>query len=252
MTHSRHPGRPGTWALIAMLIAALAPACDARGRNGEIATRPAAQSVPGADPKLNEPFVDPELAVDEWIGRFEVESREVFAASAEVLAAMGIARGDRIADVGAGTGLYTRLFADAVGEAGWVYAVDISPVFIEHINRSLQNDGVRNVTGVLSRVDSIMLPPGSVDRVFVCDTYHHFETPTQTMASIHRALKPHGELVVIDFDRVPGVSREFILGHVRAGKEVFRAEIEAAGFDLIADVPIAGFQENYLLRFRKR
>ncbi len=204
-----------------------------------------------APSELNARFVDPEMDVDEWIGRFEVESREVFSARDEVMAAIGLSAGDRVADVGAGTGFYTRLFSSAVGD-GWVYAVDISPRFIEHINASAKRDGLRNVTGVLSRVDSVMLPPASVNQVFICDTYHHFDTPAETLASIHSALEPGGMLTVIDFERIEGVSSDWIMGHVRAGKEVFRAEIEAAGFAFVEEVEIEGFEQNYLLKFRRK
>ncbi len=202
-------------------------------------------------PGINDRFLDPELKVDEWIGRFEVESREVFAARKEVLVACGIKPGQRVADIGAGTGLYTRLFAGAVGKEGWVYAVDISPRFLEHINGRLQEDKVTNFTSVLCSDRSALLPPESVDVVFICDTYHHFEYPTSTLKSIRRALKPGGMLVVIDFERIPGKSREFILKHVRAGKEVFRGEIVDAGFKLIDEVDIPALKENYLLRFQK-
>jgi hypothetical protein len=58
-------------------------------------------------------------------------------------------------------------------------------------------------------------------------------------------------LVLIDFNRIPGVSREFLIGHVRAGKEVFQAEVIAAGFESIDEVEVKGFEENYLLRFKK-
>ena len=58
-------------------------------------------------------------------------------------------------------------------------------------------------------------------------------------------------LIVIDFERIPGKSREWLLGHVRAGKEVFRAEIMDAGFTLADEPKIEGFKENYFLKFRK-
>lgn len=91
----------------------------------------------------------------------------------------------------------------------------------------------------------------SVDLVFICNTYHHFESPYRSLASIYRALRPGGLLVLIDFERIPGVSREFILGHVRAGKEVFRDEILDAGFAPRDEVEVNAFEENYLLRFEK-
>ena len=191
------------------------------------------------------------MDVSEWLGRFEIESREVYSGRERVLAACKIESAMRVADIGAGTGFYARMFSEAVGESGWVYAVDISPQFLKHINDKSHEEGIENVTTVLCSDRSTRLPPGSIDVAFVCDTYHHFEYPASTLASIHKALKPGGTLVVIDFERIPGQSREFILGHVRAGKEVFQAEIVDAGFQLVEEVKVPSFVENYLLRFRK-
>ncbi len=200
---------------------------------------------------INDKFKDPELNVDEWLARFEVESREVYAARDAVLDACAIKSGERIADVGAGTGFYSRLFARTTGWDGWVYSVDISPNFLQHIAARASADGIENLTPVLGTDVSIRLPTESVDLVFICDTYHHFEQPSASLASIYRAVKPGGRLILIDFNRIPGKSRDFILGHVRAGKEVFRDEIKQAGFQFIDEVNVNAFEENYLLRFRK-
>ncbi len=206
---------------------------------------------PGASPKINDRFIDPDLDVEAWIETFEGESREVFTARFEILAATALRPGARVADIGAGTGLYTRLFAREVGPRGWVYAVEISPRFLEHINDSAAEAGLANVTAILGRTDDTTLPIGAVDVVFVCDTYHHFEAVDSILASIRRALVPGGILVVVDFERIPGESREWTLDHVRAGKEVFRAEIEAAGFALVEEAEIDGLEENYFLKFKK-
>ncbi|WP_372895541.1 class I SAM-dependent methyltransferase [Stieleria sp.] len=212
------------------------------------ATVVAEQSV---KPGINDEFVDPELDVSKWMGRFEVESREVYAGRQDVLEACDIKPGQSVADIGAGTGFYSRLFADAVGKNGWVFSVDISPRFLEHINTKAREDNVHNLTGVLCSDRSVNLPPNSIDVAFICDTYHHFEYPHLTVESIYKAIKPGGSLIVIDFDRIPGKSREFILGHVRAGKDVFRSEIEKGGFEFVDEVQVPAFEENYLLRFRK-
>lgn len=202
-------------------------------------------------PGINRNFLDPELDVSQWIARFEIESREVYLARERVLAALQLKPGIKIADIGAGTGFYTRLFSGEVGNEGWVYAVDISSRFLEHINNQSKSDNVNNVTSV-RRIDrDVRLPTNSVDAVFICDTYHHFEYPELTLSSIHRALKPNGVLNLIDFERIPGKSRDFIPGHVRAGKEVFQQEILAAGFELIEEAEIPSFEENYFLRFRR-
>ena len=71
------------------------------------------------------------------------------------------------------------------------------------------------------------------------------------MESLLGSLKPGGTVVVIDFERIEGVSRKWLLDHVRAGKEVFRKEIEDAGLTFVEELKIDGFKENYFLRFRK-
>ena len=156
-----------------------------------------------------------------------------------------------VADVGAGTGLFTRLFSQQVGSRGWVFAVDISPRFAEHLAELADRIRGQNITPVLCAADSVLLPPESVDIVYICDTYHHFEYPAATLASIHRAMRTGGRLAVIDLERIPGVSSEWTLDHVRAGKETFREEIEAAGFELDRELDLDGLVENYFLLVRK-
>ena len=203
-----------------------------------------------AKPGINANFLDPELDVDHWIERFEVESREVFQNRQQVLQACEIAPGSSVADIGAGTGLYTRLFSQTVGEEGRVYAVDISPRFIDHLAYQVRQSGKKNIKTVLCTDRDTLLPPSSIDVAFLCDTYHHFEHPQETLASIRKSLRPGGKLILIDFDRIPGVSREWLLNHLRADRAGFRSEIEKAGFEYVQEVTIDGFKENYFLVFQ--
>ena len=200
---------------------------------------------------LNDRFRAGDLDVDEFIGRFEVESREVYAARHAVLEALGLRAGMRVADVGAGTGLFTFPISEAVGPRGWVYAVDIAPRFVEHVVALAEERHVTNVTGVLCPQTSVALPHESIDLAYVCDTYHHFAFPSRTLASLRSALVPGGRLVVIDFERIPGTSSDWVLEHVRGDRAIFRAEIEAAGFLFIRELDIAGLEENYALEFVK-
>jgi ubiquinone/menaquinone biosynthesis C-methylase UbiE len=154
-----------------------------------------------------------------------------------------------VADIGAGTGLFTRLLAAEVGEQGKVYAVDIAAPFLEYISKSSKEAGFRNVETVLCTDKSAELPPASVDLVFICDVYHHFEFPFRTLETLHKALKPGGQLVLIDFHRIAGKSSLFILGHVRAGQEVFTREIVSSGFRQVGEEQM--LSENYFLRFEK-
>lgn len=232
-----------------ILIVASVALCGVRTLAKETAAIPPESSV--VPEGINDRFKDPELDVREWLDRFEVESREVYLARNRVLQVCEITPGESIADIGAGTGFYSRLFARATGRAGWVYSVDIAPRFLEHIAEQAVAEGIDHMTPVLATDRSTRLPPDSVDMAFICDTYHHFEYPPETLASLYAALKPGGRLIVIDFERIPGESRDWILGHVRAGKATFREEIEAAGFTFVDEVDIGAFEENYLLRFQK-
>ncbi|HMS17699.1 MAG TPA: class I SAM-dependent methyltransferase, partial [Planctomycetota bacterium] len=147
------------------------------------------------------------------------------------------------------TGLFVPLFARAVGDSGRVIAVDIQSSFLDHIKSKATEGGWNNVSVHLGGEREVGLPKDSVDVVFICDTYHHFEYPRTTMASIHQALRPGGDLILIDFHRIPGVSRPWILDHVRASQEVFTQEIVEAGFRLIERKEF--LVENYFLRFRR-
>ncbi len=203
------------------------------------------------NPGINSSFLDPNLDVDAFIARFEVESREIFSAREAVLQALDISPGTAIADIGAGTGFYAMAFANRVGPNGAVYAVEIAPKFLTHIRELSHQLKRTNVVPVLCDEDSVRLAKESVDVVFSSDVYHHFEYPKATLESIYRALKPGGKMVIIDFERIEGTSREWTMNHVRAGKDVVRQEIEAVGFEFVEEKKIEGFHENYFIEFRK-
>ncbi|GIW88782.1 MAG: hypothetical protein KatS3mg108_3106 [Isosphaeraceae bacterium] len=200
---------------------------------------------------INRPFEAADLKVEEFVERFESEDREIYAKRQEIVEFVGLKPGESVADVGAGTGLFTRLFAEKVGPEGRVYAVDIAKPFLEHIERSARERGWRHVRTVLGDQESTHLPEESLDVVFICDTYHHFEKPDRVMASIHRALKPGGRLVLVEFDRREGVSSAFVLNHIRASRGEFEAEIEAAGFEKQDAGEPPSLRENFVTVFRK-
>jgi ubiquinone/menaquinone biosynthesis C-methylase UbiE len=199
-------------------------------------------------PGVNKQFENPK--VEEFIGRFERDGRDPYDHRHEVVKAIGLKSGMVVADIGAGTGLFTRLFAPLVGPEGKVIAVDIADNFVRHIEERAKADGMKNIEGVICTADSVNLPPHSIDLAYICDVYHHFEFPYKTMRSIHRALKPGGAVVLIDFQRIEGVSSDFVLGHVRAGQEVFAQEIIDSGFRQVEDRK-GLLKESYFLRFEK-
>jgi predicted methyltransferase len=202
-------------------------------------------------PGINDKFLDPKLNVEEWTKKFETESREIFQQREKIAAAAGLKSGMVMADIGAGTGLFTLHFAQTVGEKGKVYAVEIAKNFLEHIKARASKASASNVQAILCTERSVELPEASIDLAFICDVYHHFEFPSASLATLHKALKPGGELVLIDFKRIPGESSDFIMGHVRAGQEVFEAEVIAAGFEKVDEVKDL-LKENYFVKFRRK
>ena len=205
---------------------------------------------PSVRPGVNEPYFK-EPQVEHWIQKLEAEDREIYTQRKWIADQVRVLPGMTVADVGAGTGIFTLPFAEAAGPRGRVYAVDIMPNFLEHIRKQAGAAGLTNVTTVLAAEDSVKLPPSSVDLAFVCDTYHHFEYPNSTLASIHRALRPSGQLIVVDFNREEGTSSKWVMDHVRAGKDRVIVEVRDAGFELVEEVRSHNLRENYFLRFRR-
>jgi ubiquinone/menaquinone biosynthesis C-methylase UbiE len=201
------------------------------------------------DPEINKQFE--KANVKEFVKRFESEDREVYARRNEIVQAVGLKAGMSIADIGAGTGLFTRLFAEQVGPEGKVYAVDISKDFLRHIAAGAKARGQSQIVTIQGSQDSTKLHEGSIDLAFLCDVYHHLENHEQILASIHRALRPGGTLVLIEFDRVEGKSSDFVLKHIRASQGEFIREIESAGFERLTNARPIKLRENFMVRFQR-
>jgi len=208
----------------------------------------AAHAAAGASPSINEPFQDPDFAA--WVERFERSGREVYDQRERILAATDLRPGMSVADIGAGTGLFTLLFAKAVGPTGKVYAVDISREFVRNVERRANAAGFANVTGVVNSQNDVGLAPGSIDLAFICDTYHHFEKPAAMLQALHRALRPGGRLVIVDFRRISGKSSDWVMEHVRAGEGIVTKEVAEAGFAFKGSRDI--LRENYFLLFERK
>jgi ubiquinone/menaquinone biosynthesis C-methylase UbiE len=205
-------------------------------------------AIGGAPASINEGWVEtnPEKASK----TLEKKDREVFAHRHAVTAVLRLRAGERVADIGAGTGFFVKLFAEQVGPEGRVYAIDIAPALVDGIESWANADRVEQVRAILGTADDPKLEAGSVDAVFICDTYHHFEDPATLMGRVKSALQPGGRLYVLDFERIPGTSPDWIVEHVRAGKETVVEELISMGFVFVKEHEIEGLVENYFVEFR--
>lgn len=201
--------------------------------------------------EMNKKFTDPHADIQQFLKRFENDSRDIYVKRQDITRAVGLRLGDAVADIGAGTGLFSLLFAEQVGPKGTVYAVDIGPVFVSYIASQAKKHGYETIIKpVLNTQDSTGLALGSLDVAFLCDTYHHFEHPEKMLASIRHALRPGGRLVIIDFDLREN-SSEFVKQRARAVKEVYYQEIMAAGYQLIEKKDAYAIQDNFYAEFRR-
>ena len=233
------PFRPFLWS-VALTIALCPPPQGETLAAGETNVKPG----------INSEYLKPGLDVSKWVAKFEKPGREVFDQRDKIIEALHLKPGQHVSDIGAGTGLFTMLMANAVGPTGRVYSEDIVKDFLAHINSRAAEAGLENIQTVLGTNHSVELAKDSVDLAFCSDVYHHFEYPRSVLASIHQALRPNGVLVIVDYRREPGKSPEWILHHIRASQEDVAREIESAGFQR-EEAPEL-LEENYLMRFRKK
>ncbi len=239
-----------SWLLALALVLGPSPACENIKPPPSRPLHPPAEEV-SIRPGVNDDFLGEEVDVPHFVGVFEGESREIAASKEALVAALHLRKGQDVADVGSGTGLFLPLLSEAVGRGGKVYALDISPAFLEHLEKRVLEEQLGPVEVRECSARSVELEPFAVDVAFVCDTYHHFEYPQSVLFSLYKAVRPLGKLYVVDFERIPGVSRQWVLDHVRANKDTVKKEIESAGFVFEAEEKIPGLRENYVLRFRR-
>jgi ubiquinone/menaquinone biosynthesis C-methylase UbiE len=142
-----------------------------------------------------------------------------------VVESLGIKPGDRVADIGSGSGLFTRPIATAAGPKGLAYAVDIDPGLLKVVERSAQDAKIENIRTVLAATDDPRLPE-PVDLAFICDALHHIGNQGPYMKTLNKYVKPGGRVAVIDF------SERWPAGHesMRFTSQQLDAWMKDAGF----------------------
>jgi ubiquinone/menaquinone biosynthesis C-methylase UbiE len=142
-----------------------------------------------------------------------------------VVKVLQLAPGSAVADIGAGSGLFTRAMAREVAP-GIVHAVDINPNLLTHIEKSAQEAGLTNIETILASEDDPRLPD-MLDVVFICDTLHYIEEPERYLRELHAHVRPGGRVAIIDFFRNwPPMSNRF-------SADQLESWMKSAGFSLL-------------------
>lgn len=199
-------------------------------------------------PGINEFWQKPDM--EKAASMLEEKYPTIYKYRHAIVAALGLQPGQDAADVGAGSGFIARMMAREVAPNGKVYAQEISQEALDYLVAQAEQEGAANLVPVLGDHRSAKLPESSADLIVTVRVYHHFEYPMDMLASIKAALRPEGRFVVIDRERIKGVSTEEHYEHWRAGKGTISDEILDAGFVLEKEIPlIPGF---YYLVFTHR
>ncbi len=202
----------------------------------------AAQDAVKRDPhQMHRLHRDPQA----YIGALEDPKRDAYQKPHEVVHALGLKPGEVVADIGAGSGYFTFHLARHVGENGKIYAVDVSPDMILHINRRIRDTKATNIVSVLADPNDPLLPDQSVNRLFVCNVWHHVGNQTNYLSLMKKMLKPGGEIVMIDFHK-----KELPVGpplQTKIAREDLIKQIESNGFRLTKEHTFLPYQ--YFLVF---
>jgi ubiquinone/menaquinone biosynthesis C-methylase UbiE len=143
---------------------------------------------------------------DQWALTLENGQRLAALEIEEVVREIGLRPGELVADLGAGTGIFSVPMARAVGPTGRVLSVEVDAGFLPIISAKAREGGVSNIQPVLGQFEDPRLPRGDVDVAFFHDVLHHIEQRQSYLARVASYLKAGGRIVVVDYDmNVPGV-----------------------------------------------
>jgi arsenite methyltransferase len=180
-----------------------------------------------------------------YISSLEDPKRDAYQKPHEVMMALNLKPGEVIADIGAGSGYFTSRLTHTDGAHGKVYALEVSPDMILHINRRIRDLKATNVVTILADPDDPLLAEQSINRFFICDVWHHVENPSKYLATMKKMLKPRGEVVMIDFHK-----KELPVGpppQMKIAREDLIKQMESNGFRLAKEHTFLPYQ--YFLVF---
>jgi len=184
--------------------------------------------------------------IDAWVKAIEFPDRDEWQKPDEIVQSLNLKPGDVIADIGAGDGYFTKRFAKAVSPGGQALGLEITSSKVEYMRKDAEKSGLNSYKALLIEFDDPGLKPGSVDVVFMCNTYHHLANRVEYLKRLSKSLKTNGRIVIVDFYKKPMPVGPSSLGH-KVSKEVVLEEIREAGYKLQDDKDLLPYQ--YYLEF---
>lgn len=171
----------------------------------------------------------------QYIQMLERDSRDDMQKPAEIMAALAVRPGERVADIGAGSGYFTLRLAQAVGDGGRVWALDIRQEMLDYIANRLREAQLSNVELKLVPADDPQLPAGGVDTALMVDTIHYVKDRAGYARKLRACLAPGGRVVIIDFRYDPDAKREFAPPiEQQVPRETLDREMAEAGLKVVA------------------
>jgi len=160
---------------------------------------------------------------------YEGVNRDDWQQPRKVIAALKIQPAAIVVDLGSGGGYFTFRLAEAAGQNGKVYAVDVDQDMVDLIAKTAKENAASNIEPILAKPNDPMLPKTGVDLIFTSNTYHHIDNRVAYFANLRRYLRPGGSVAIIDFDR-----RAWLEGLLRhyTPSEFIKREMEQAGYTL--------------------
>jgi len=225
------------WPLIVIALACAAPLPS----DGQAPAAHAAAPPPQAAAK-REPANVMGYQKADWLereGRAETEKPEM------VIQAMEIREGMTVAEIGAGTGFFSRRLAKAVGPSGKVYAEDIQPEMLDLLKQNAAKEGIANIIPVLGTETDPKLPAKGIDRILLVDVYHEFQKPEPVLAAIRDSLAPGGTVTLVEY-RLEGETAAHINIKHRMSVDQVLAEWTGAGFLLLNQIETLPSQHLFL------
>jgi ubiquinone/menaquinone biosynthesis C-methylase UbiE len=172
---------------------------------------------------------------EEWVAALEGPHRIASQKIGQVLSELSLKSGMVVADIGAGSGVFSRPLAKAVAPAGKVYAVDIEQGLLDYINKRDQEENIRNVQTVLGEFDDPKLPARDVDLAFINDVLHHIENRATYLKALGTYVKTTGRIAIIDMNKDDPNTAHRNQPKLLLGREEILQWMSNAGFRLLEE-----------------